>query len=152
MSKVPKVEPSTTQGLQEVPGRRVQKSRLALAALCLYWPAIFLISHIPKSHVPKNVQISGITVHLGAYFLLTLLVFLNAGLLRSTSLRSKKTWLLAGLIAVYAALDELLQCFVEGRDGSLNDWTIDMAACLFCIVLLAIVASTRQYHRSTDSD
>lgn len=151
MRKVPKVEPSTAQGPQEVLDRRVPKSRLALVALCLYWPTIFLISHIPKRYVPKNVEISGTIVHLGAYFILTLLIFLNAGLLCSTSLRSKKTWFLAGVIAVYAAVDELLQLFVPGRYGSLTDWTIDVAACLFCIVLLAILAGVRQY-RSADSD
>ena len=115
------------------------RSRLALAVLILYWVGIFIASHIPKSRVPKGWEVSGARLHAGAYFVLTLLVFANARFLRRVSLRAKKTWLLVGLIAVYAGLDEFLQNFVQGRDGSAIDWAIDMASCLFCVGLLWVL-------------
>ena len=114
-----------------------------MVALCVYWPTIFIISHIPKDHVPKNVPVSGRAVHLVAYFVLTLLVFLNAGLFRSFSLRSMKIYLLVGAIAVYAAVDEWLQIYVQGRHGSPVDWSINVAACICCVVLLALLARRR---------
>ena len=140
MSKVSKAEPSPSRKSQKGLARRVHKSRLALVALYLYWPAIFIISHIPKRFVPPDVEVSGKILHIAAYFVLTLLVFLNAGLICSTSLRLKKTWLLVGLIAAYAAVDELLQLYIEGRHGSPVDWTTDMVACLFCVGLLVMLA------------
>jgi len=140
MSKEPKAKLSPSQKPQKGLARRVHKSRLALIALCLYWPTIFIISHIPKRFVPPDVEVSGKVLHIAAYFVLTLLVFLNAGLICSTSLRLKKTWLLVGLIAAYAAVDELLQLYIEGRHGSPVDWTTDMVACLFCVGLLVMLA------------
>ncbi len=116
--------------------RQSGKSRLALVILCVYWVGIFIASHIPKPYVPKGCDVSGIMLHAGAYFVLTLLVFVNAGLFRRVYLTSKKTWLLVGVIAAYAGLDEFLQNFIQGRDGSAIDWVIDVAACLFCVGLL----------------
>lgn len=113
--------------------------RLALIVLIIYWVGIFIVSHIPKLHVPKDVPVSGALLHAAAYFVLTLLLFANAGLLRRASLRAKKTWLLVGLIGAYAGLDELLQNFVQGRDGSIVDWAVDMASCLFCVGLLWVL-------------
>ena len=139
MSQVFKDEPSPPREDQAGQARRVYRSRLDLVALCIYWLAIFIISHIPKQYVPRNVEISGITLHLVAYFLLTLLVFINAGLFGRVSLLSKKTYLLIGVIAAYAAVDEWLQVYIEGRHGSPIDWGIDVAACVLCVALLAIL-------------
>ncbi len=119
--------------------RQTGKSRLALVILCVYWVGIFIASHIPKPYVPKGWDVSGMRLHAGAYFVLALLVFVNAGLFRRVYLTSKKTWLLVGVIAAYAGLDEFLQNFIPGRDGSAVDWAIDMAGCLSCVGLLWVL-------------
>jgi VanZ family protein len=114
-----------------------------MVGLCVYWPGIFIISHIPKGYMPQNVRVSGVSVHLLAYFVLTLLVFLSAGLGYNTYLRSKKTWLLVGVIAAYATLDEYVQIFIKSRYGSPFDIAIDMSACLLCVGLLRLLAGIR---------
>jgi hypothetical protein len=78
MTKVPKAELVPLQERRTGRVKRAQKSRLAMFGLCVYWPGIFIISHIPKDYVPKNVKVSGVSVHLAAYFVLTLLLFLSA--------------------------------------------------------------------------
>ena len=130
--------------------RQTGKSRLALVILCVYWVGIFIASHIPKPYVPKGWDVSGMRLHAGAYFVLALLVFVNAGLFRRVYLTSKKTWLLVGVIAAYAGLDEFLQVFAEGRNGSPVDWVIDVAACLFCVGLLWVVGLLRLLDRGAD--
>ncbi len=115
------------------------KSRLGLVVLCVYWVGIFIVSHIPKDHVPEGWDVSGVRLHAGAYFVLTLLVFANAGFFRQGGLGWKKTWLLVGLIGAYAGLDEFLQVFIQGRGGSAVDWAVDVAACLLCVGLLWVV-------------
>ena len=112
------------------------RSRLALLVLCIYWPGIFILSHIPKEHVPEDLEFSGLRLHLAAYLVLALLVFINAGMIRRISFRSRKLWLWVGVIAVYAAIDELLQECVEGRDGNIVDWAIDVLAVLACVGFL----------------
>ncbi len=115
------------------------KSRLGLVVLCVYWVGIFIVSHIPKDHVPEGWDVSGVRLHVGAYFVLTLLVFANAGFFRQGGLGWKKTWLLVGLIGAYAGLDEFLQVFIPGRGGSAVDWAVDVAASLLCVGLLWVV-------------
>lgn len=132
MSKTPKAE--------RIPGRGAGRSKLALAVLCVYWPVIFVVSHIPKKMVPAGWSVSGIGLHVLAYSVLTVLVFAAAGMVRQTSLRCGKTWALVGLISGYAAVDELLQLTSRGRNGRVIDWVVDTTACLVCVVLLALLA------------
>ena len=96
-----------------------------------------------KDHVPKGVTVSGAGVHLVAYFVLTFLVFASAGLIGSAFFRSRKTWILIGVIAAYAALDEFIQSFVQGRSGNWIDWAVDVFACLLCVVVLRLLAGVR---------
>lgn len=107
--------------------------------LCVYWVGIFIISHIPKSSVPAGWCVSGVLRHVGAYSVLTVLLFTNAGYFGKVGPGSKKVWFLVGVIGAYAALDEVLQLFVEGRSGKPIDWAVDMAACLVCVGLLWVV-------------
>ncbi len=110
-----------------------------MVLLCVYWPTIFILSHIPKQSVPKGWTVSGAPIHFLAYFGLTLLVFAAAGLVRRTYLRCRKTWLLVGLVGCYGGLDEILQVFIDGRRGSFEDWLVDVVACLLCVGLLWLV-------------
>jgi len=114
------------------------KSRLVQVVLYVYWLTIFILSHIPKVNVPRGWKVSGSMHHFGAYVVLTLLIFLNAGLIRRMSLRAKKTWLLIGVVIAYGVLDEFLQYFVPGRDANLMDLVVDVVACLLCVGLLFI--------------
>ena len=114
-----------------------------MVALCVYWPTIFIISHISKDAVPPGFHVSGLPQHLVAYFVLTLLVFINAGLLYRTSLRSKKTYLLMAIIAAYGAVDEALQNYIQGRRGHPLDWSVNVAACICCVLFLALLAKRR---------
>ena len=104
--------------------------------LWVYWVGIFIISHIPKPHVPTGWHVSGGLRHLGAYFVLTLLLFVNAGYFGRRRPGLKKQWLLIGVIGAYAALDEFLQLFIKGRSGSPIDWAVDITACLVCVGML----------------
>ena len=118
--------------------RPTGKSRLTLVILYVYWLTIFVLSHIPRDYVPSGWTVSGKLHHLVAYFVLTLLVFINAELIGRASLRSKKTWLMIGVVIAYGALDEFLQVFIPGRHGSHLDWAVDVVACLLCVGLLLL--------------
>ncbi len=141
MRTVPNMAPDKPRSI-----RPIGKSRLSLVVLYVYWLIIFILSHIPKDHVPPGWTVSGKTLHFGAYFVLTLLVFVNAGLIHRTSLRSKKTWSMIGVVIAYGALDEFLQLFIQGRRGSPLDWAVDVAACLLCVGLLLL--AQRLWHRT----
>ena len=143
MTRVSKAKPAPPRKHRTGWAQRSWMSRLALVGLCVYWPTIFIISHIPKRYVPENMTVSGAGIHLLAYSVLTLLVFLNAGLGRSASFRSRKTWILIGIIAAYAAIDEIVQRFIQGRYGAVLDWAVDVCACLLCVGVLTLVERLR---------
>jgi len=144
MTKASKGEPSPGQKHRTGWVQRGWKSKLPVMGLCVYWPTIFIISHIPKRYVPRDVTVSGRAVHILAYFVLTLLVFISAGSAGSASFGRKKTWILISIIACYAAFDEILQRFIEGRSGSPVDWAVDVFACLLCVVVLRLLAGVRR--------
>lgn len=113
------------------------KQILPWLALGTYWPMLFVATHIPR---PPHLQIFGrdLTLHFTAYFLLTLLFWLA----RHHRLRPhwfKRTpYLVIGIIAVYAALDEILQMFVN-RHAAVIDWLADVTGCLTALVILTLL-------------
>ena len=101
--------------------------------LILYWPLLFTSTHIPKL---PNLQICGrdVTLHLTAYFILTMLFWIARYGTERPSLRKKSLYIIVLILAVYGAMDELTQGFV-GRSCDIFDWVSDI-----CGVLLALGA------------
>ncbi len=141
MNKIPKAE--------RIPSPRSGKSKLALGLLCVYWPIIFVASHVPKEIVPRGWTVSGADLHVLAYSVLTVLVFAAAGMIRRISMRCRKIWALVSLISGYAAVDEFLQLTSPGRHAYLMDWVVDTVACLLCVSLLAILAKFSERRSGT---
>jgi len=105
--------------------------------LGLYWPSLFICTHIPR---PPHLQIYGhdVTLHLLAYFILTLLVWLvRYGSERPVPWQTKPYWTIV-LLAIYGAVDELSQMLV-GRHGDFYDWLSDMAGVLLGLILLFLI-------------
>lgn len=113
------------------------RSLLAWIVLGIYWPVLFVSTHIPR---PPHLQIYGrdVTLHFSAYMILTLLYWLaRYGKIRP-SLRQRKLYLTVLLIAGYGALDELSQGLVH-RNCDIIDWFSDMSGCLAALAVLFLV-------------
>ncbi len=104
--------------------------RIATICLSLYWLAIFVATHLPKSSLPR-LHGSDKLYHLMAF---SGLAFLLAWALPVKSrLRHLNTVLIIAVL--YAGLDEFTQQFIPGRTGDIRDWMADVLG--VCLGLLA---------------
>lgn len=117
--------------------RRSPTARLVALAAVLYWAALFLATHLP------GVGTGGVSdklLHAVAYALLALLL---AAWMSVAGLATPRRLLVLGTaLAVYAALDELLQIPV-GRHGDWRDWLADMAGAWSVLLAWAAVLRWR---------
>ena len=121
------------------------KQILPWLALGTYWPMIFVATHIPAARVP-NLQIFGrdVTLHFTGYFVLTLLFWLARYRYQPPYWLQRTPYLVIGLIALYAAADEILQMFVT-RQADVVDWLADMAGCLTALAILTLFRRCRYW-------
>lgn len=105
-----------------------------IIVLCLYWPALFILTHIPR--VP-NIALHSpdYFMHFVAYFILTILFWVAARGFERPSLRKSFTYKVIVLFALYALMDELTQTFV-GRSCSEKDLISDCVGVLIALLVL----------------
>jgi VanZ family protein len=103
-----------------------------LAALLLYWAAMFVATHIPRDALPDPPLSSDKLLHFAAY---AALAWLAALALRAARLWNWKT--VAAIVVVgaaYAAIDEWLQPYFH-RSAEAADWLADMAGIAFGLIV-----------------
>ena len=103
--------------------------------LAIYWLALFVATHLPKTQTLGTANQLDKLVHAAAFAGLALLLAttwqLSAGRLIGHHLRA--AWI---VLVCYAALDEWTQTFA-GRDASLADWLADAAGAALGLALFA---------------
>lgn len=104
--------------------------------LACYWIALFVGTHTPRAVPLPEVRNADKVAHLVAYFGLAMLCALYAALRWGT--RRGHALKIAGILAVYAALDELLQIPV-GRTCDVMDWLADMTGTLVALSMFALM-------------
>ena len=115
-------------------------SRVWLLILLGYWGALFVSTHIPSPLLSPPGQSSDKILHFAAFCILALLVTLNAEC-QFGELCLRHYAILAIVMAVFAALDEILQQFVN-RHCSFKDWVADICGVFVGIVLFHIFRSS----------
>lgn len=118
--------------------------RLWLRLLPSYWLFLFVVTHLPRLHLPDMVPQEDKIAHVIAYGLLALLLWKFAESVRRAPLGPRFVWVALAVLAGYAALDEYLQSFV-GRTASVGDWLADMLGA--ALVLAAMELRRRALHR-----
>jgi VanZ family protein len=114
------------------------RRKLVLAALLLYWPAIFTLTHVPQ--LPKWVgqtQLGDKTPHFLAYLGLVLLLWFAVSPHKRVNWFKWTVWVTFAAMAVYGAVDEWLQGFVH-RIPDVWDFVADMAGVATGLLLLTV--------------
>lgn len=109
--------------------------KLAIVALAVYWPTLFILAHIP---IPQEVQEAGVSdkaLHFLAYATLVFLLWIALNPQRKVCWRRATVWWVLLTVVVYGIIDELLQSYV-GRSCEAMDFVSDLAGALTsCIIL-----------------
>jgi len=114
------------------------RHKLTIAALLLYWPYIFIATHM--RHVPywaRKMGVTDKTLHYLAYFVLAFLLWSAVSPDRKVSWRSAAVWWVLFVTVVYAVLDEWLQHYA-GRTADVKDFMADMAGALSGLAILTV--------------
>jgi len=125
------------------------KKKLIYFPLVVYWFVLLVLTTLPGKDLPKT-GVSDKIEHFTAYFFLGLLLSLTL-LLQNKYYKMKKYFVVfSGLIiGLYAALDEIHQLFVPGRDCDILDWTADMIGASLGILLIIFLIKIFQYNHKS---
>ena len=117
------------------------KGRIAAAiGLTLYWPGIFVLTHIRISvpgWVRPSIVVNDKSVHYLVYLVLVLLWLMVIKPRPASKFRKHIIWITFAIFAAYAGFDEWSQGFV-GRQSSLYDFIADVGGIVTALILLYI--------------
>jgi VanZ family protein len=115
-----------------------RRRKFVLAALLLYWPAIFTLTHVPQ--LPQWVgqtQLGDKTPHFLAYLGLVFLLWFAVSPYKRVDWFKWTVWMTLAAMAIYGTLDEWLQGFVN-RMPDVWDFVADMAGVTTGLLLLTV--------------
>lgn len=110
-----------------------------LVVLGLYWPAIFVATHIPISgDFVQKAGMSDKTMHFLAYLALVSIAWFAVSPFEKVNWKKSKVWIILAAIVWYGAFDEWLQKFV-GRQPEMLDFFADISAAFTALVILTFL-------------
>jgi len=114
------------------------RQRLTMIPLMLYWPTIFILTHISIPQMSGvEIRASDKTLHYFAYLILVFLVWLAISPGKKVNWRRTAAWWILLAVALYGVADEWLQGYV-GRNPDVRDFLADFAGTLTGLILLSI--------------
>jgi VanZ family protein len=116
-----------------------RRQKLTTLALVFYWPAIFVLAHIPIPALVREAGVSDKSLHFAAYLVLGFLLWFSISPDGGVDWRKATVWRAALAVVLYGVADELLQAAV-GRSCDVLDFTADLAGALAGFILFAFLA------------
>ncbi|MBN1846739.1 MAG: VanZ family protein [Sedimentisphaerales bacterium] len=118
--------------------KKRRRTLLAWLVLLIYWPAIFVATHLPRLP-PVSLHGGDKTAHFLVFFFLTILFWLaRYGKLRP-GVTKRPFWRCLLWLALYGAIDEISQNLVPNRCADAVDWIADMGGVLAGLAVLALM-------------
>jgi len=117
-----------------------QRQKVLLAALGLYWPLVFILTHIPIPEPVRQAHMSDKSLHVLTYMILTFLLWSVVRPSEKAHWRRPATWCVLLAVIVYALLDEYLQNFVAGRSPDVRDLVADTVGAFAGLVVAALAS------------
>ena len=119
---------------------RVFRRKLAILALALYWPTIFVLAHIPVPGIVLQVKVSDKVLHFLGYFVLVFLVWGVVKPDEKANWRKAAVWAILAGVTCYGMVDEWLQTFVAGRTADIKDWAADLTGAVASLLMLSLLS------------
>jgi hypothetical protein len=116
------------------------RQKITVLALVLYWPMIFILTHIPVERIPRwllQAKITDKMAHYLAYLALVFLLWFALSPYKKVNWRKLTVWWVLLVIVWYGVFDEWLQGIV-GRNADIHDFAADLLGALTGLVLLTI--------------
>ncbi|HEG44181.1 MAG TPA: hypothetical protein ENH94_09055 [Phycisphaerales bacterium] len=115
----------------------LRRHKYIVAALAIYWPALFIVTHIPIPEIARKSGLSDKAMHFLAYLVLVSLTWLAISPYSKVQWGKVKCWLVLAGVVWYGAIDEWLQGRV-GRNADVHDFVADLLGAFFGLVVLSV--------------
>lgn len=112
------------------------RRKLAILSIVIYWPALFVVTHIPMPEVIDELDINDKGLHFVAYFSLVFLCWGAVHPYHKVNWRRFNVWLILAVVVWYGVIDEWLQFYV-GRQCELGDFLADLCGALASLFVLS---------------
>jgi hypothetical protein len=117
----------------------LRRHKYILWSLGIYWPVLFLLTHLPVPKIAGQSGMSDKLMHLLAYLILVFFVWLAISPYEKVRWNRVKVWLVLAVIVWYGAMDEWLQGRV-GRQPELLDFVNDLIGALLGLGILSVLS------------
>ncbi|MBN2511830.1 MAG: VanZ family protein [Sedimentisphaerales bacterium] len=117
----------------------LKRHKYILMSLGIYWPALFVLTHIPVPQIAEQSGMSDKTMHLLAYLILVFFVWVAISPYEKVRWNKPKTWIILAIIVCYGAFDEWLQGRM-GRQMELMDLVSDFLGVAIGLIILSILS------------
>ncbi len=115
------------------------KTGLVYFPLTIYWLLLLTLTSLPGKDLP-DIKISDKIEHGLAFWGLAVLLKLTLVLQNKfQKLKEHSSIFTLLIVGVYAALDELHQLFIPGRDCDILDWTADFSGALIAVLVIGFL-------------
>lgn len=119
---------------------KLLRKKLAWITILIYWPALFILVHIPLPRVVQEAHLSDKSIHFMAYFILVVLLWSVVKPYDKVKWYKATVWIILAVIIGYGAVDEWLQSLVETRTPDIRDFLFDLTGACAGLLLLSIVS------------
>lgn len=117
----------------------LRRHKYILLSLGIYWPALFVLTHIPVPQIAGQSGMSDKTMHVLAYLALVFFVWLAISPYEKVNWLRPKVWLILAAVVSYGLFDEWLQSKV-GRQMEFLDLVGDVKGALLSLCILTFLS------------
>lgn len=114
-----------------------RRRKATIISLVFYWPALFILAHIPIPQLVREAGVSDKSLHFLAYLILVFLLWFAVSGDKLVSWRRAAVWWILFVVACYGVVDELLQGWVAGRSCDVQDFFADLAGTIIGLILFS---------------
>lgn len=114
-----------------------RKQKVTIISLVFYWPAFFILAHIPVPALVRKAGVSDKGLHFLAYLTLVFLLWFAISGDKKVNWRRAGVWWIFFVVIGYGVVDELLQGVV-GRNCDVRDMAANLAGTLAGLILFSI--------------
>ena len=115
-----------------------KRHKYILTCLLVYWPGLFILTHIPVPDIARQSGMSDKIMHILAYLVLVFFFWHTISPYMRVNWKKAKGWLILGTMVWYGVIDEYLQGRI-GRSADVGDFLADLAGTVLGLVILTLL-------------
>jgi VanZ family protein len=115
-----------------------RRHKVGIVSLLIYWPGIFILTHIPIPQLVRRAGVSDKALHFIAYMVLAVLVWFAVNPYRKVNWRRATVWWILFVMVLYGVVDEWLQSYV-GRGADVRDFFASFSGTVAGLIILSLV-------------